>query len=368
MTKQLIYKFAHCADIHLGARPRSIRRRKLDIFDSYITMCRDMVSRDVSTVIMAGDVLHTKMVDFETSSKLREGLEIISSGSNVVVDIVAIPGNHDYVADFDWLKHYENYLTTPALVDYRFDSWRTYGTVYIYDVPWGTIKDNVELIKKYYEQANPENFNILVCHQAVEGKIYGENKSIPAIPLEFIQSIRDRFNYIALGHIHHSYIVDGVAFNPGSIEYLSTGDWGAVTGYFLVSVYDDLSFEYELIPTLKRPTFHLKIDTNRLKTIDKSKICGIIKRQAEPESCIYIEFVGSKDVPQRTIKEIQTKVIQDLNPVLIKVKANNIKTPILQLEEVEQPDYYASVFSDNADKAKEIASNYKEPDKVIDIL
>lgn len=366
MTKRLIYRFAHCADIHLGARPRSIRRRKLDIFDSYIAMCKDIASRKVDAVIMAGDVLHTKMVDFETSSKLREGLEIISS-SFQISEIIAIPGNHDYVADFDWINHYAYYLTRPSEINYKFDSWNTYSSINIYPIPWGTIKDNVELIKKYYEQANPEEFNVLVCHQAVEGHIYGDNKNVSSLSLEFIQSIRDRFSYIALGHIHHSYVADGIAFNPGSIEYLTVGDWGANTGYFLVSVYDDHSFDYELIPTLKRSTFHLKIDTSKMKTIDKSKICGIINKQATPESCIYIEFTGTLDVPHRVLKEIQSYIIKAMNPVFIKI-GTNTKPPILQLEEVEDADYYVSIFGEDASRAKEIVNNYKESDKVIEIL
>ena len=358
MTKDIIFKFAHCGDLHLGCRQRNIRQRKLDIFDSYLDMCDSMIDSEVDAVLIAGDFFHTKLVDFETLAVAERGLKVFRG-----IDVCAIDGNHDNVPEYSWMDYLSEYVLS-------YNNCTVINpNIYLYTINWSTVQETVKKIEWFKTILNPNHFNILMMHQAIEGQIYEDTKK-SYITKDYLETLKPYFQYVALGHIHNSYVVDRVAFNPGSIEYLSASDsWLSPTGYFLVTVYSDLTFDYELIETKKRVNFYLKISTNDLKAIDKNEICGIIKdRITSKEAMILVEFSGNRELSPKLIKEIEAELYQSLNPVLLKIKNYTIPKQLWLPEIKESQDVYDTTFGDDAAVAREISTNYKEADKIIKLL
>lgn len=370
--KKIIYRFGHCADLHLGVRPRGIRQRKLDVFDSYMSMCESMVDSKVNSTLISGDFFHTKVVDFETMDMARSGLSLLK---NCGVDTFACTGNHDHVFEYQWTRFYREYLSDENIYDgiqlYR----KGDSCINLYKIDWinaSSLKDEISKMRLLEDirDFNPTGkaFNVLMLHQAVEGYIHNDEKK-NYIPKDYIEELKQHFDYIALGHIHSSYIVDDFCFNPGSIEYLSTTDWNSTTGWFLVNIYDDLSFDYELIESRKRDRFNLKILSNELKTIDKDEICGIIEKYGVTQrAMLNIEFIGTVELSPRIIKIFEQAIHERFSPVFLKVRNFTIPKQMELIPQKEVDDIYKEVFADDAEVAREVASLSREPDKIIEVL
>ncbi|NJL44450.1 MAG: hypothetical protein HC945_04020 [Nitrosarchaeum sp.] len=157
-----------------------------------------------------------------------------------------------------------------------------------------------------------------MMHQAIEGQIHqDENKNF--ISKSYLDSLKEYFDYVALGHIHHSYIIDRFAFNPGSPEYLTVGEWGNKSGMFVVTVYDDKTFNYEFVESPKRDNLKIKINSDEL--LDKKDILWYINsHNIKPESMLYIEFSGNREITPKLLKEIESEVGSNYNLVLFKTR------------------------------------------------
>jgi exonuclease SbcD len=75
-----------------------------------------------------------------------------------------------------------------------------------------------------------------MLHTDVEGQI---NRPIPALPVEKLKELRSLVDYVALGHTHKRFEVDGWAFNPGSLEACTVDEHREERGVYLVEVDDE---------------------------------------------------------------------------------------------------------------------------------
>jgi DNA repair exonuclease SbcCD nuclease subunit len=82
-----------------------------------------------------------------------------------------------------------------------------------------------------------ELFNILMLHTDVEGQLNRPN--IPALTVENLKELRSLIDYVALGHTHKRFEIDGWAFNPGSLEACSIDEYREERGFYLVEVDDE---------------------------------------------------------------------------------------------------------------------------------
>lgn len=344
--KEVIYKFAHLSDLHLGARPKGIRQRKLDIFDAFSWVIDEIKSRkDINGVLFCGDTFHTKLVDWETMFRFDCEVSLLHDEE---YDIFVIPGNHDFVPEFQWYRLY-NYIINPS--EQPFVN-RT-KNLCIYGVDWDTMANTTKVLDRLKRSIDKQMFNILMLHQAVEGHIFQDEKK-SYITLKYLKGLRNYFDYIALGHIHHSYIVSNIAFNPGGIEYLNTSDWGARTGFYIVTAYNDKTFDYEFVETPKRKTYKINIPIDQLDKLDKDKIlCYINDADIEPQSMLYIEFSGDKELSPKLIKEVEVDLENTYKPVVLKTR--NFTRRERVEEKSKTPDPFDLIFSENADLARFIA-------------
>ena len=79
-------------------------------------------------------------------------------------------------------------------------------------------------------------FHILMLHTDVEGQL---NRPIPALSVEKLKELRSLVDYVALGHTHKRFELEGWAFNPGSLEACSIDEYREERGAYLVEVTKD---------------------------------------------------------------------------------------------------------------------------------
>ena len=98
-------------------------------------------------------------------------------------------------------------------------------------------------------------FHILLQHFGIKGQM----KNVPGIPLYKVQPLKDRINYLALGHYHLQFKIGGWIFNPGSGEAVSSVESNYKRGIFLA----EINTEFE-----KRNKFSVDIKNITLKNRD----------------------------------------------------------------------------------------------------
>jgi DNA repair exonuclease SbcCD nuclease subunit len=103
-------------------------------------------------------------------------------------------------------------------------------------------------------------FNILMLHTDVEGQI---NRPIPALTIAKLNELKRLVDYVALGHTHKRFDLDGWAFNPGSLEPTSIDEYKEERGAFLVQVDDERKIKARHIRDyIQRPFQRLSFDVS----------------------------------------------------------------------------------------------------------
>jgi DNA repair exonuclease SbcCD nuclease subunit len=94
-------------------------------------------------------------------------------------------------------------------------------------------------------------------------------------------------DYLALGHIHTPYIIDGWIYNPGSIERTSVND--KVGGFYFYKDGDVSFTEFDV-----RPTYRMEVNVTNM---DEEKIIkeikNFVRKIPKPDiSILQIKFSG----------------------------------------------------------------------------
>ena len=258
-------KFIHASDIHLGCQQYRNQNRADDFIRAFREILILSIDHSVDFIILGGDVF--------TSLEMLPGklLEIIDMLTEFKVStrgkilIIAIEGNHD-IRKFSiglrlskrgqsWLKLISS-LGLIILLDANLDDapeelFKLYNSslkkggkiqiknVIIYGIQY-IGQDPVKYLPKIKSAIKKENgiYNILLQHYGIKGQM----KNVPGVKLENIELLKDRVNYLALGHFHRQFIVDDWIYNPGSSEAASWIDSTFKRGIFFVEVFNDEKF------------------------------------------------------------------------------------------------------------------------------
>ncbi len=252
-------KFIHASDIHLGSHQYRNENRANDFIFAFEEILTTAVLHQVDFILLGGDVFTslemlpgklTKIVNLLTSFKKDTKNQIL---------IVAIEGNHD-IRKFSrgqrfkqrgqsWLKLLAS-LGLMILLDgdvelppeeifkeYDLKS-RKGGKIRIKDVIiYGTRylgQNPVEELLKVKDgiEKDDDLFHVLLQHFGIKGQM----EQVPGVDYRKIQILKDRVNYLALGHFHLQFILDDWIFNPGSSEASCSSDFSFKRGIFLVSI------------------------------------------------------------------------------------------------------------------------------------
>lgn len=327
-------KFVHLADVHLDMPFTSlknnkelVKRRRLEqkfIFRKAIDLVKD---EEAQVLFIAGDLFEDKFVEDDTITYIISCLKEISD-----TRVYITPGNHDPLiksSPYNTFEWPENVFIFGSEVGMdSFDDINIYGLGFDdFEMDSTAIKD-IEL-ENGVEEADLDieknKINILVTHGNLDGASHKYN-DVKTAWLE-------KFDYVALGHVHMPKVDDSKIIYPGSLiagGFDETGPHGLVVGEITKEKLkvkfiklDDVQFEVktidisnclspnEVIDKLNLKDNIYKIILTGIRNVDinilKELITVANKYVCEIEDKTRMDYNLENIATQRTLKGVFTK-------------------------------------------------------------
>ncbi|MDT7605482.1 MAG: repair protein SbcD/Mre11 [Acidobacteriota bacterium] len=294
-------KFLHIADIHLGCRRYNLDERTKDFARAWLDVVEDhAIKNKVDFVLICGDFFNARRVEPEAMNHAIAGLERLREAG---IPVVAIEGNHDQheadsVSRFSWMRSLSRWgflkLLEPDTAEgFRLVPWDeaehrgSYVEIAgarIFGTHWFGTSANAAiplLVDALREARGEGRFNILMLHTDVEGQLNRPN--IPALSVEKMKELKGLVDYVALGHTHKRFEIDGWAFNPGSLEAVSIDEYREERGVYLVEVDEahNVSAQHSRDYT-QRPFQRLSFDVSGAEDAEKvhEGVLEVVRREA----------------------------------------------------------------------------------------
>jgi exonuclease SbcD len=275
-------RFMHIADIHLGYQQYGSGERFDDFGHVFLHIVQQAIDRDIDFLLLAGDLFEKRTVDPLAMRVAVEGFRRLGKAD---IPVVAVEGNHEkayYRDQYSWLDFLDGlgylHLLNPGFGEGRaiLEPYGEEGGAYL-DLPGGV---RVYGIKYYgastgkvfglFAEALGEiddgdvQFTILVAHAGLEGQLPRYSGTLTHNDLA---PLREQIDYLALGHIHKPYSIDGWIYNPGSAETWSIEEtaWPE-RGYFLVDIQpgDNPNHQAQLLIPPRRPFHRSRLEVDAL--------------------------------------------------------------------------------------------------------
>ena len=252
-------RFIHASDIHLGSHQYDKSLRSDDYIFAFKEILKISLNFSTDFILLGGDIFNSLNILPGKMALIIEILKEFQKASKGKIPIITIEGNHDIRRfsrgvrfnhrDQSWVKVCaklgllilldadlqapSNYVFQP----YDFEQVKggkiqiknavIYGSRYLGEKPVSALSIIRKGIKK-----EGGIYNILVQHFGVEGQM----KNVPGVPLEILNPLHHRVDYLALGHFHKQFILDDWIYNPGSAEAVSSMDFTYNRGIFFVEI------------------------------------------------------------------------------------------------------------------------------------
>jgi len=268
-SESRITRFIHASDIHLGSHQYRNDNRANDFILSFEEILSKAITYQVDFILLGGDVFTSLEMLPGKLTTIVNILRDFKNTTNERIHIIAIEGNHD-IRKFSrgvrfshrgqsWLKFLAS-LGLIVLLDsdnnmspeqmfkpYDFQARKggkiqiknivVYGTGYLKEKPedyFLTLKEGI--IKE------DGKFHILLQHFGIEGQM----ENVPGVKYDEIKHLKDRVQYLALGHYHLQFILEDWVYNPGSSEAACSSDFSFKRGVFLVTVSKEKKYKKEI--------------------------------------------------------------------------------------------------------------------------
>jgi DNA repair exonuclease SbcCD nuclease subunit len=295
-------RFLHIADVHLGIRRYNLPDRTLDFFRAWREVLeRHAIGRRVDFVVIAGDLFDQRRVDPQAANHAMVMLRELEQHK---IPVIVVEGNHDQresASKFSWLRSFSQWgfikLLEPSWEEggkIRLDAWDPesktgsyidIGDARIFGSTWygTTIGQTLPVLgAAVHQNRRPGATNIAVLHCDIEGQL---NRPIPAaLPTSRLRDLRDAVDYLALGHTHKRFEIDGWVFNPGSLEACNVEEANTTRGAYVVET-DGPTIKTEFVEAGKdffqRPFQRLDLEIGGDEEPDAvgSAVMGLIERQ-----------------------------------------------------------------------------------------
>jgi DNA repair exonuclease SbcCD nuclease subunit len=287
-------RFLHVADVHLGYDRYNSKERSLDFFYAFQdALAKYAVEAGVDFVVIAGDLFEHRMIQPATLNQAQVCLQMLQDAK---IPVLAIEGNHDnlpygtktnwlrYLADWGLLMLLEPEVTGPGQLTYQpWDPGTRRGGYVDLDCGVRVLGSN------WYGASAPQTIQamaialqalprgprhaVALFHHGLEGQVAryaGALRYPELLPLK-----QAGIDYLALGHIHKHYAVEGWIFNPGSIEANSVEESTYERGVYLVDL-DDTGIKAELKSDYyQRPMVRLTLSARGQETPDQLRQAAI---------------------------------------------------------------------------------------------
>ena len=286
--ENMIFKFIHTADIHLGKTYRNSpgeTERYEDFFRCLSGIVKDALNEKVDFVLICGDLFHTGQILPKTFAKT---IEILQPLKEAGIPCIAIEGNHDWIHrrnNISWMEALSEMgyirLLRPDRTedgDYRFDPFDEetgigghieIGGLNIYGLGYIGAQAGSH-VERICNAVTTEN-NLLLFHVGIWKYSPVE---IGNMKIEEAHPLADKFGYVALGHGHKPYVIETpegapYAYNPGAPERVNFGEEKYDKGYYFVTASDG-KFSPEFRPTNPRPMLVEVINLDGAKDADNA--------------------------------------------------------------------------------------------------
>src|SRR5215813_2574763 len=308
-------RFLHIADVHLGIRRYNLPDRTLDFFRAWREVLeRHAIARHVDFVVVAGDLFDQRRVDPQAANHAMIMLRELEQHK---IPVIVVEGNHDQresASKFSWLRSFSQWGFIKLLEPYweeggniRLEPWdaeRGMGSYIdiadtrIFGSTWygTTIGQTLPVLGAAVHQNRRDGAaNIVLLHCDIEGQL---NRPIPAaLSTTRLRCLKDAVDYLALGHTHKRFEIDGWVFNPGSLEACNVEEAGVSRGAYLVET-DGPVIKAEFIEAgkdfVQRPFRRLDLEIGGDEEPEGvgSGILSLIERE-----CRGVENVGDDEKP-----------------------------------------------------------------------
>jgi DNA repair exonuclease SbcCD nuclease subunit len=348
----LIMKFLHLADVHLGCTRYQLAESPRDFFDAWMDVLqRYAVDENVDFVIMCGDFFHKRSIPPETMNHAVEGLRLLKEND---IPVVAIEGNHDQKhtdSEYSWLRSLADwgYLSllepTYGVNGISFGAEDTdarkgfvdIGRARIFGSHWyGAMADVQvpELAEAISSARRSDAFHIVLLHTDVEGQ---QTHPGPVLSIAALDKLRSAVDYVALGHSHKQFEIDNSIFNPGSLEITNVSGYRETRGVYLIEVSEEKGIEARHIDDyLHRPFQRLDFDVSGRASgeeiteavIEKIDLEGKRAVEGGPAPIIELTLRGILGLPN---SQLELKKIRDEAKKLtgaFHIRVRNHTTPL----------------------------------------
>jgi DNA repair exonuclease SbcCD nuclease subunit len=263
--------FIHASDIHLGYAQYGLEERFRDYARAFQYVIKYAIDHRAEFILISGDLFHKRNINAPTYLQAYKVLSELKEKSPST-QVFAIEGNHDLAFHQDgksWLEilNSQDLLKLIKIKEanglslmgdfIELDNVRIFGMRYLGSNTISTIPRIAEEIKKIRE-TNGEKYTILMMHFGMEGQT--KHETAGEIPFNSLLPLKEVVNYLALGHYHIKYEIDGWVFNPGSVEMVSMNEYGLPKGFYHVN-----NKGRELISPITRSLKRIKLDLSNIQ-------------------------------------------------------------------------------------------------------
>jgi len=297
MLHTSIMTFAHVADLQLGCNRfdgRLSRRREQDFYDAWIDLAGRLAERrDIFHVLIVGDAFEHASPSTAARYAFERGLRLLQAWEKTVI---LISGNHDTPRAAETMHPLALYADWQG-VEVVIDNPRSIDGFHC--VPWAW---NQPITKE--DLFVDETCRVLAVHAPCP--VLDEYRDSAR---EFLPSMGQGFQYVALGDYHRPQSVAPNAWYSGSTERTSFGEEDARVGGFIVTLMEEgaSNYETEEINAKSRPmvTMHLMGPdveedigtlltnvTERPNTMWRAVIHGVEPTQVDPHLLAQVKDAG----------------------------------------------------------------------------
>ncbi|NJD77489.1 MAG: exonuclease SbcCD subunit D [Candidatus Methanoperedens sp.] len=327
--------FIHASDFHLGYAQYGLVERFRDYARAFHSVIQYTIDHKAEFILISGDLFHKRNINaptYEQAYKVLSELKEKSPSTRVY----AIEGNHDLAFHQDgkgWLEilNSQGLLQLIRLKEangvklmgdcVELDGARIFGVRYLGSSTISVIPQIAEEIKKIND-ARGKKYTILMMHLGLEGQ--AKMQTAGEIPYNSLLPLKDVVDYLALGHYHMKYELDGWIFNPGSVEMISMNEYGLPKGFYHVRD----SGAKHIIP-ITRPVRRIKIDISSIATPQElySNVESRLDREPSAPSDPLIEILlyGTMNFPKSEISSdrIKSMITDKFKPLWSEIKILN---------------------------------------------
>lgn len=284
MAVNAAMRIAVLADCHIDHQVN-----QLDGYEAWLRAADEIATREVSAVVVAGDLFHQWRTNGNALARAMEGLERMASGG---AEIVLLAGNHEWIGlpsrhlghttleVFAHTPYVSHVLTSSRLVTLDCG-------LRLAGLPWQhhadtTVASPADAAASFKEElAGCREPRMLIAHTSVGGTrllVRGAEMDMAILTNEAMLplSVLDEpsiFTRTALGHIHRRQSLSDTCGYVGSLDQHSFTDEGQTKG-FSIYAWDDAQqrWDEELVPVGVHQFTTLHVDADEQVTIDGEQL------------------------------------------------------------------------------------------------